>query len=514
MKLDLPSEFESQANSRSQDIQSGVWSLRPLPLPKLPAVPELPLEILPDGLIKWVADCADRARYKPDFVAVPAMVSLSSFIGRRVGIRLKGQDDWTEHANLWGALIGQPSALKSPAMRTGLAPFKALQIRADEAHQIEVVDVLARQEAWKLRREAQKKNTLKKLAKDPDAQIDPMSDPMPEIEPGRTLWTSNVNSASLGVLLEQNPDGLLIERDELSALLTGLEHEQNSDLRGLLLSGWSGSESYRFDRIGRGITTLPKFAVSVIGGIQPGPLARYVRSAFTGERADGLLQRFQLLVWPEAESFKYVDRLPDGLAKEQAAALFDRADSFDFHRTGVADSSGDSPTITLSAEAQEIFKDWFTQFMQSQRSEQNTHSGPLQAHFGKYPGLVGKLSLIIHVADEIQASEVSARTIMKALAWLDYLTPHARRVYHSTEHPETTAAELLLGRLKRGELPTSFKSWEISRKGWHGLGDRESVKRACRLLFEFNWLIELDPGGFTGGRPSDPVYAVSPGALT
>lgn len=511
--MNLPADFAALANAKAKDIQSGALTLRPMPLPKPPPVPALPIEILPDDLIPWVGDSADRARYSPDFAAVSAMVCLGSLIGRKIGIRLKQQDDWTEFANLWGAVIGPPSALKSPAMREAMRPFKALQVLADEQHEAERTAVLAQQEAWKLRREASKKIALKALSKDPSAQIEISTDSMPELEPGRTYWTSNANSASLGVLLEQNPDGLLIERDELSPLLMSLEHEQNADLRGLLLSGWSGSESYRFDRIGRGVTSLPKFALSVLGGIQPGPLARYVRSAFSGERADGLLQRFQLIVWPDAETFEYVDRLPDATARERAAELFDRVDTLDPLSIGTPDCFGNPPTIRLSDEAQAIFREWFTHFMQSLRRAERAHNEPLQAHFGKYPGLVGKLSLILHLADEARSREVSATTITKALAWIDYLTPHAHRIYHATEHPETTAAELLLTRLKRGELPATFKAWEVSRKGWHGLSDREAVKRACRLLYEYNWLIEDHPGGPTGGRPADPIYSVSPGAL-
>lgn len=72
---------------------------------------------------------------------------------------------------------------------------------------------------------------------------------------------------------------------------------------------------------------------------------------------------------------------------------------------------------------------------------------------------------------------------------------------------------MLVARLRRKEPPASFKAWEILRKGWHGLADRDAVKKARRLLFEFGWLIELDPGGAQGpGRPADPVYAVSPAA--
>lgn len=487
----------------------------PMPLPKLPPVPAFPMDLLPDELKPWIGDGAERARFRPEFPAVASMVALGSVIGRKLGIRLKKRDDWTEYANVWGGLIGPPSALKSPAMRAGLRPFKVLQVTADERHATEREAYEARLEAFKLRKNAKRKSAVKALTENADASIDLGDLAEPTIPMPRTYWTSDATAERLGELLAENPNGLLVERDELSALLMTLEDERYATARGLYLSGWSGNEGYRFDRIMRGTTALPKFALSVIGGIQPGPLTRYVRSAFSGERADGMLQRFQLIVWPDAESFVYVDRWPDGDARKTAAALFERADSFDPKAIGTHDGcSNDPPFIRLSREAQGLFVEWYSNFMRERRTVESggSESAPIAAHFGKYPGLVGKLALILHVADDPESGEVSERTLLKALAWIDYLTPHARRVYHAVEHPETGAAELLLARLRRGELPPSFKAWEISRKGWHGLTDREAVKKACRLLLEYGWLIELDAGGSSGGRPADPVYGVSPAA--
>jgi putative DNA primase/helicase len=477
----------------------------PMPLPKLPPVPDFALDLLPDALMPWIADAAERARFRPDFAAVASMAALGSVIGRRLGIRLKQQDDWTEYANIWGLFVGPPSSIKSTAHREGGRPFKALQVAADGRHADAMSEYEAQAEAFKLRRDAKRKAAVKALEKDAAASIDMGDDEAPEEPIARTYWTSDVNEASLGVLLARNPNGILVERDELSSQLVSLEDERNATLRGMLLSGWSGNEGYRFDRIGRGTTALSKFAISIVGGIQPGPLARYVRSAFSGERADGLLQRFQLAVWPDPEPFEYVDRWPNSKAREAATALFERADTFDAEAIGGHDGFGNPPFVRLSAAAQEVFRDWYLQFMQSSRGEESAVSEPLAAHFGKYPGLVGKLALIVHVADDPGAREVSERTLLKTLSWIDYLTPHARRIYHAVEHPETGAAELLLLRLRRRELPASFKAWELTRKGWHGLTDREGVKKACRLLFEYGWLIELDPGGGQGvGRPADP----------
>jgi hypothetical protein len=52
---------------------------------------------------------------------------LAALAGNRVRIRPKQHDDWEVVPNLWGAIIGRPSAMKSPAMRSALAPLYAIQ---------------------------------------------------------------------------------------------------------------------------------------------------------------------------------------------------------------------------------------------------------------------------------------------------------------------------------------------------------------------------------------------------
>ncbi|MCK7581549.1 MAG: YfjI family protein [Chromatiales bacterium] len=441
------------------------------------------------------------------------MSALGSVIGRQVGIRLKQKDDWTEYANVWGCVIGPPSALKSPAIQQALKPFKWLQVAADERHQSEMQGYKQDMEDFELRKKLAKKNAEKALTKDPLAAVARDTTPPPEKPPERTYWTSNATAEALGVKLAENPVGLFLERDELSSLLVELEDERNATARGLYLSGWSGREGYRFDRIMRGTTYIPKFALSVFGGIQPGPLARYVRGASSGERADGLLQRFQLAVWPDPARFEYVDRHPSQAARERARLLFERADNLDAEAIGYRDQFGeDPPYVRLSPEAQGLFVEWYTDFMRHRRQveAEGAESDPICAHFGKYPGLVGKLALILHIADDPDARAVSETTLLKALAWLDYLTPHARRIYHAVEHPETGAASLLLARVRRGELPEKFTARDIYRKGWHGLADSDAVLRACDLLQEYDWLIDVSPEWKGTGRPPAKLYAVSP----
>ncbi len=63
--------------------------------------------------------------------------------------------------------------------------------------------------------------------------------------------------------------------------------------------------------------------MSMLGGIQPGRLRSYLADALhDGPSNDGLIQRFQLLVWPDSPAdWSYVYRTGRGL-EEQAARIF------------------------------------------------------------------------------------------------------------------------------------------------------------------------------------------------
>jgi uncharacterized protein DUF3987 len=81
--------------------------LQPLPA-DLPAVPAFNFDCLPYTLRLWVKDIAERMQCPPDFPAVGAMIALASIIGRKIGIRPKRKDEWTELANLWGFIVARP----------------------------------------------------------------------------------------------------------------------------------------------------------------------------------------------------------------------------------------------------------------------------------------------------------------------------------------------------------------------------------------------------------------------
>jgi hypothetical protein len=94
-----------------------------------------PETLLPEVLRAWVMDEAERMPCPPDYVAAAAaLVALGSLIGAGCAIRPKQNDSWLIVPNLWGAVVGDPSTKKSPALDAGLRPLDRLIANAHREH--------------------------------------------------------------------------------------------------------------------------------------------------------------------------------------------------------------------------------------------------------------------------------------------------------------------------------------------------------------------------------------------
>ena len=274
---------------------SGAEWPEPKALPsKLAKVAQFDTEFLPPKLARWVADISERLQCPPDYVAITALTALGSLIGRRVGIKPQQKTDWLEVPNVWGAFIGKPGLLKSPAMMEALKPLHHLEAEAAKAHAAALVDHQAALTEFKLHKsikESVLKDALKKKVADKVVSLDEVSsiksmikeaqteDPLglgagPE-EPKPIRYRTNDSSyEAIGALLVSNPAGLLVERDELISLLKHLDREEQCVARGFYLSGWAGN--YPFlgflgakpleVRTGHGL--VPRGRVDAIGNLR------------------------------------------------------------------------------------------------------------------------------------------------------------------------------------------------------------------------------------------------------
>ena len=480
----------------------------PAPLPDHPAVAPFEHDLLPDTLAPWVRDIAERLQCPPDFVAVAAMVALAVVVGRKVAIRPKRHDTWAVIANLWALVIGRPGIMKTPAIEATFGPLDRLMARALEEHDQAMQRFEADKMAAKLRAEAREKKARERLKNNHDANLGDLLTPSTIESPTlRRYRTNDTSTASLGELLRQNPNGMLVYRDELVSLLKGLDKEDQAEGRGFYLTGWNGDSPYTLDRIGRGLYLhIPALCISLLGGTQPGRLAEYTGQAIRGGAADdGLIQRFGLMVWPDpVATWRNVDRPPDHTAERVAYAVFDRLDRLDPASIGAQqDRNLDGhpiglPYLRFSAEALSHFQEWHEALEVRLRSGE-LHPA-LESHFSKYRKLVPALALLIHLADDGRG-EIGEDATLKALAWAEYLETHAHRVYGAVTQVEVAAAKAILRRIERGDLQAPFTTRDVWRPGWAGLSDRALVVRALELLADYGHLtVEVDRE--TGGRPA------------
>jgi len=482
----------------------------PLPFPEaLPPVRPFDVAMLPDSLRPWIVDIAERVQCPPDFPAVGAMISLASVVGRKIGIRPKRRDDWLEVPNLWGAIIGRPGVMKSPALREAMRPLRKLEAKAAKAFEEEAQTWRRKRELSKLKREAERSNTLKALKGGKEVATDALGDDLADDEPqARRYVVNDCSVAALGEILRFNPNGTLAYRDELIGLLKSLDEEGNEGARGFFLSAWSGTEGYTFDRIGRGLNLrIEACCLSLLGSIQPAVIGGYLREAVKGGGADGLLARFQLLVWPDiAGEWRDVDRWPDTDARAGANAVFERLDTLDPAVIGATVEDGGIPFLRFDEAAQALFSEWRGDFEQRIRSGED-HAA-IESHLAKYRKVVPALALLMHLADDGGAA-VGETALLRALAWAEYLETHARRAYASVTQAEAESARALLKRIRRGEVPDPFGRRDVYLKHWAYL-NTEETQQAVRLLVDLNCLRE-ERQEETGGAPKT-IYRINPKA--
>lgn len=488
---------------------------QPIPCMLLPVDP-FDNDLLPMSLRGWVADIAERMQCPPDFPAVGAMVALSSIIGRKATIRPKRFDDWQVVPNLWGAIVGRPGVMKSPALSEVMKPLDRLAIIASDLH-TEVMrdhEIKVKLEGMSSKTaESQAQKLVAKGNKSAAAQLlmDAADTEGNAPPPLRRYKVTDASVEALGEILIENPWGTLAYRDELNGLLRSLDKEGQEGARAFYLQGYDGNQGYTFDRIMRGRNLhIPAVCIAMLGGIQPGKLQSYIHDAVSGGAGDdGLLQRFGLLVWPDVcGEWRNVDRWPDTPAKRMAFEIFQRLDAM---APGADPESGeDAPVVyRFSDEAQTLFEEWRQEFETALRS--GDHHPAMESHLSKYRKLVPAIALVCALADG--ETEVSRDSLLRALAWSDYLQSHAKRAYAAGTRPATEGATALLAKIKAGAVADSFKPADVYLKGWAHLATPESTHAAISMLCDLHHLrmSEKRPGS-TGGRPSI-TYQINPATM-
>ncbi len=451
---------------------------------------------LPKAIGDAVVDIAERLSCPIDYLAIPALAGAGIAAGNMIGIQPKKFDDsWVVHPAFWGGIVGSPGSMKTPALQAALKPLQYLEEKAASDYKYEYSEYMKAKKIFDKEMSEFKSGKSKAFPIEPEKPIK------------KRLIVNDITYQALGEIISDNPQGVLALADELTGLLQSLDTPGQEAARGFYLSGWGGNTSYTFDRVTRGTITLNRFLLSVFGGFQPDRIKTYVRGAQSGSsKNDGLLQRFQLLVWPDLEDeYNYVDRLPDRVAiqaMEQAVIKLRRVATTPI--PGLIPNRNGVQILNFDDEAQAVFNTWYSdneKVLRQGKLDPSEHS-----HFAKYRSLIPGLALLFHLLDH-NGNQVGIESLNAAIKFSEYLKSHAKRIYGSVHGLDATPARSLASNLLKGKLLDGFTQRTVMHKGWKSLQNKYQVEMAANTLVEYGWLTEH--ASENAGRKT-VVYRINP----
>jgi len=174
----------------------------PQPAAPIPPFTPFPTHLLPSVPRAYVEATAAAMNCDPSYSALPALAALGAAIGAsHVASPKKG---WKEPPYIWALPIGKSGAIKSPPYRDVENAAEDINDRLEELYQAELIQYESDMEAWQEARKEAKKGGP-----------DPGPRPRPPVK--KAYVKGDVTIEALVGALQDNPRGLLIGQDELSA---------------------------------------------------------------------------------------------------------------------------------------------------------------------------------------------------------------------------------------------------------------------------------------------------------
>lgn len=227
-----------------------------------------------------------------------------------------------------------------------------------------------------------------------------------------------------------------------------------------------------------------------------------------------MLQRFQLLVYPDPRRWEWRDRAPDKAARDAAYAMFEALATFDPVSWGAApaDEFARFPWFRFDDEAQALFIEWSEDMHHSRMP--NEDEPIIRQHLAKFDKLFPALALIFHLVEgaaEGVRGPVTRDAALRAAAWCEFLEAHAQRCYGLLKDDGLRAAQALAAKLERGALEEGFTLRDVRRNQWRNLTTDEAIQAALDWLEDEDWLRGETSGGTGPGSGRRTVrYRINP----
>ncbi len=463
--------------------------------------PSLPADVFGPFWRAWIETHAKRTSVPLDYVAMPLLAVSAAAIGNaRAAAPWPG---WTEPSILWIAKIGTPSSGKTPSDEPVFDIVARLEREAasgfDETlrrHEAEFLSAKFVKEAWEKEvKTATENGALPPIM--PDRAVVPTKPIRPRLK------VSDTTPEKMGLLMAFHVKGLLFHRDELAGFLGAFDRYGGAGADRAFWAECYNGGYYSIDRVKHPEPIIiPHLNVSVVGGIQPD---RLVSLLFSGDD-DGLPARF-LMSWP------------DPIPPAKPTITVNNDDAYGYlarlHRLEMGVNEDGTPArvvLHLTSEAADIFQEWRREHFDSQPP-----SGMFASHYGKLPGVVLRLALVLeHLWWSVEGGEQPGRISMKAVTAAaglvsDYFLPMARRAYGDAVLPEDERGARTIALWISSEGVRDFNAGALRRqKTLPSLRTASTIMASLDFLEEAGWVRRIGgrEGSTKGRQRSD--YIVNP----
>jgi len=389
---------------------------------------------LPEILRLRVQDVSDGLGTPHEMAAVAGIAILGGAISNKCGIRQEKFDDWTLIPNLWGAVIAPPGSNKSAAISAMSKPIIEKEIQEaknyDEGYQLYISE--------KKKYDISIKEYAKKVKFDKDAE-----EPKAPKKPKRKRFLINdATHEVIGEILKDSNQGIIALHDELGGLLAsfGSKARAGEEARSFYLGAWDGDTPKNIDRIGRGSFFIENYCISVFGGIQPTLIDKLISDAVSGKFSDGLLERFQLFVYPEFNTkFHKRKHFENKEVKSNYADTMHKLLTTDPMLFGAKrDFENQRPYFRYSDEAQIAYDLWDEKRHYRQMEARANKEHVFESSISKQKVLIGSLALIFHLFEIASGFLTPSSTIdiinfERACRLTEFFEKHMLKIYSRAE---------------------------------------------------------------------------------
>ncbi len=380
-----------------------------------------PVDELPEPLARFCNELADAVGCDPSFPALVALSVCSAAVGTSRQVCIK--QNWFAPGIVWTLLVGESGTQKSPPFRLAMAPMKERQQRDAELF---VASNSQYQSELKAYKREMRKWDKKQEGDEPEQPVRPIRN---------RCIVQDATIEALAPILNDNPRGVLLARDELSGWLAGFDRYSGKSAASSEVPKWLeiyNCESITIDRKtgDERFLFVRRPFVSITGGIQPGILSKVL----TAEHKDNGLQSRLLMTFPPRRPKRWRD---EELSSATQAAYGDLIRNlFELKPDTTGDESRPA-TLTLNEEAKELCK----QYVNQTGEEQSAMQGHLASQWSKLEETPARLAVILHcvrqvtngVADHWEIDELTMQAAINLAEWFKHETLRIGRLLSEPE---------------------------------------------------------------------------------